>query len=75
MPSYLEQTAILWTKSFMSTHATDVGEAVGTNQPKFELNGASGGVSRPMTGAELAHLLWVTSFGLLEWDFVGIPKR
>ena len=31
MPSYLEQTAILWTKSFMSTHATDVGEAVGTN--------------------------------------------
>jgi len=80
MPSYLEQTAILWTKSFMNTHATNVGQAMGTNQPKFRPNGASGGspplgVGQPLAGAKLAHLRWVMSFGLLERHFLGIPQR
>ena len=64
----------------MNTHATNVGQAMGTNQPKFRPNGASGGspplgVGQPLAGAKLAHLQWVMSFGLLERHFVGIPQR
>ena len=33
------------------------------------------GVGRPPTGAKLAHLRWVTSFGLLEWAYVVLSLR
>ena len=64
----------------MNTYSTDVGEAVGDHRPKFEPNGARGGQPLPRVGrsptlAKLAHLRWVTSFGLLEWAYVVLLLR
>ena len=64
----------------MNTYSTDVGEVLGDHRPKFGLNRANGGLATPWgrmltTGAKLAHLRWVTSFGLLEWAYVVLSLR
>ena len=53
MPSYLEQTAILWTNPFVNTHATDIGEALRTKPPKFGPNDTRWGSGDPMVGRPL----------------------
>ena len=78
--SYLGQPAILRTNSSVNTYSTDIGEAVGDHRPNFGLIRAREGSATswgrpPPTGAKLAHLRWVTSFGLLEWAYVVLSLR
>jgi hypothetical protein len=78
MPSYLEQTAILQNKSFMNTHATDIGEVVGTNRPKFGPNRANGGLATPggrsplhwgqIGPSSVGGLLWASIVGLCRYS-------
>ena len=80
IPYYLGQTAILRTNSSVNTYSTDVGEAVGDHRPNFGLirareESATSWGRPPPTGAKLAHLRWVTSFGLLEWAYVVLSLR
>jgi len=42
---------------------------------KLRADRSQGGVGRPSTRAKLAHLRWVTSFGLLEWAYVVLSLR
>jgi hypothetical protein len=47
MPSYLDKTAIVHASLQRNTHATDIGEAVGSSLRKMGPKGASRGAANP----------------------------
>jgi hypothetical protein len=68
MPSYLEQTAILCTKSSAMHMQPTFREAVRANRPKFRPNGATRGAAAPLLGPN-----WPIFGGLTPLDLLSEP--